>query len=253
MLGGRVGDTAISHSTTTLEDLAAGEGLRRSAADRRDALVGRRLSRVGVVGSRRLKVTAGRHLLVEFEIDLLAIKQFLNDLVRRLLTAGLEQAIGLENLAAGVLVIWIGKYHAQGGGVGGRSALCGSWLLLARPGWNVLADAALRRVKLAAELVLTMSVAALAVITAFPLPYPILAKLSFEVGVVHPIGKATHELCGERLHAKVSIVKPTYIILAAKLVWAMREVARESFLTHVASEQSALLRLIDVRQKSQRL
>ena len=117
-----------------LEDLAAGEGLRRSTADRCDALVCGRLSRVGVVGSRRLKVTAGRHLLVEFEIDLLAIKQFLNDLVRRLLTAGLEQAIGLENLAASVLVIWIGKYHAQGRGVGGRSALYGSWLLLARPG-----------------------------------------------------------------------------------------------------------------------
>ena len=208
-------DIAVTRNATTLEGLAAGEGLRRPATDRRDALVGRRLGRVGVVGRRWLEVSAGRHLLVEFEVDLLAIKQFLNDLVRRLLAAGLEQAIGLENLAAGVLVIWICQDHAQGGCVGGRSALRRSRLLQLRPLRDVLSDVALGRVKLVAELVLPVRVAALAVITAFSLAYPILAKLSFEVGVVHPVGEATHELCGEWLQAKVSIVVGTYIILAA--------------------------------------
>lgn len=188
---------AVARNTATLEGLAAGEGLGCSTADRRDTLVGRGLSRVGVLG--RLEVRGGRQLLVEFKVYLLAIKQFLDDLVRRLLAAGLEKAIGLENLAAGVLVIWVSQDHAQGGCGGGRGAVRGSRLLLARPLSDLLSNDAFRRVKLAPEFVLPVRVAALVFIPALTLAYPVLAKLSFEVGNVHPVGEATHELCGERV------------------------------------------------------
>ena len=118
MLGGRV-VRRVAGRGTALESLrldirlAAREGLRCTAADRRDALVGRRLGRVGVVGRRWLEVSSGRHLLVEFEVDLLAIKQFLNDLVRLLLAARLKQSVGFEYLAARVLVVRICQNHPQ--------------------------------------------------------------------------------------------------------------------------------------------
>lgn len=189
----------MHHDATALEGLAAGEGFGRTAADRRDALVGRRLSRVGVLGHGRLEIHGIRQLLVEFEVDLLAIKQFLNDLVGRLLTAGLEQTVGFEDLAAGILVIRVCQYHAQGGGVGRRGALRESWLLLARPLRDVLSEAALGRVELAAELVLSMRVATLVFIAALLVAYPVLAKLSFEVRVIHPVGKEIHKLSWERI------------------------------------------------------
>ena len=186
------GEIAVARNATTLEGLAAGEGLGRSAADRRDALVGRRLGRVGVLGHRWLEVHGGRQLLVEFEIDLLAIKQFLNDFIRRLLTAGLEQAIRFEDFAAGILVIRVCQYHAQSGGVGRRGALRKSGLLLARPLRDVLSEVALGGVELAAELVLSVRVATLFFIAALLVAYPVLAKLSFEVRVIHPVGQEIH-------------------------------------------------------------
>lgn len=202
---------ALHGSATALEGLTtASERLRRSAADRRDALVCRGRGRV--VGVLRHGI---RQLLVEFEVDLLAIKQFLNDLIGRLLTAGLEQAIRFEDFAASILVIWVCQYHAQGGGAGRRSALGGSWLILAWPLRDMLSEVTRRGVELAAELVLSMRIATLVFVAALLVAYPVLAKLSFEVRVIHPVRKEIHQLSWERLQAKVRIHELTYIIFAA--------------------------------------
>ena len=81
-----------------------------ASADRSETLVSRRLRRVGILlllGDGRPEVGGGRQPLVELEVDLLAVEQLLDDLVRCLLAAGLQEAIGLENPAASLLVIWV--------------------------------------------------------------------------------------------------------------------------------------------------
>ena len=49
----------------------------------------------------------GRQPLVELEVDLLAAEELLDDLICCLLAAGLQEAVGLEDSLASLLVIGI--------------------------------------------------------------------------------------------------------------------------------------------------
>ena len=250
VLGGRVVRRIAGHGTA-LESLrldvhlAAREGLRCSAADWRDALVGGRL-RGGELGR------GGGQLLVKFEADLLAIEQFLNDLVRLLLAACLKQSVGFENLAASVLVVGICQYHPQmtryaRGRRGVRNSRLPDLLRSIGPRRDDLSDVALGRVELATELVLSVRVTALVVIVACAIAYPILAHLSLEVRVINSVSEATHKFWRERLKAKIRLVVGTYVISGAQLFGSMGEVTRGAFRANLASERRALLTPVDVR------
>ena len=84
---------------------------------------------------------------------------------------------------------------------------------------------------------LTVRIIAPVLVVALAISYPVLAELSFEVGMrlLGTVKKISHEIRGERLKAKVSLIE-TYLFLASLLGGAMREVANESFLANIASE-----------------
>jgi hypothetical protein len=88
--------------------------------------------------------------------------------------------------------------------------------------------------------VLTVRIIAPILVVALAISYPVLAELSFEVGMrlLGTVKKMSHEILGERL--KVSLIE-TYLFLASLLGRAMREVAGESFLANIASERHPAL------------
>ena len=93
------------------------------------------------------------------------------------------------------------------------------------------------REELATHLILTVRVIAPAFVVALAISYPVLAELSFEVGMLllSTVEKTGHKFRGERLKAKVSFIG-TYLFLAPLLCGAVCEVTGETFLANIASE-----------------